>query len=97
MFSVLFAQSHPSTDMVAASTVSLFQLIINGKMQAKGEALKARYRKERDTLQTTKPEKTPVANLKRLSLRQELYSSFERVLGALEKIQRNNRLLGKIH
>lgn len=96
MFSVVFAQSHPNTDMVAASVVSLFQLIINGKMQVKGEALKTRYR-ETDTLQTTKPEKTPVANLKRLSLRQERYSSFERTLGALEKILRNNRLVGKIH
>jgi len=43
MFSVPFAQSYPSTAMVAASTVSLFQLIINGKTQVKGEALKARY------------------------------------------------------
>lgn len=72
MFSVLFAQSHPSTDMVAASTVSLFQLNINGKMKVKDKALKASYR-ERHTLQTTKPEKTPVANLKRPSLRQELH------------------------
>lgn len=96
MFSVLFAQCHPSTDTVAASIVSLFQLIINGKMQVKGETLKARER-EREILQTTKPEKTPAANVKCLSLRQELYSSSERILGVLKKIQRNNRSVGKIH
>lgn len=71
--------------------------IINGKMQVKGEALNARYGKETHTLQTTKPEKNPAASLKRLSLRQEIYFSFGRILGALEKIQRNNRLVGKIH
>lgn len=59
-------------------------------MQVKGEALKAR---DRHTADCEPEKKTPSARLERLPLTQEL----ERILGALDKIQWNKRLAGKIH
>lgn len=70
--------------------LSLFQLIINGKMQVKGEAWDT---ETHCGLQNHKTQQWPTWNA-RHSNRSYTGNNIEK---SLEKIQRNNRLAGKIH